>query len=177
MAETSREIEAIEYFLKPGYLLANREDTIVRTVLGNSVAVTLFDRHLRFGGMSHFVFPFTHERARATPQFGNIAITALFKILLHLGSRLSSLEAQILGGAFRPGYEDENLGKQNIEVARKTLMRYGIPIVSEDVGGMRGRKVVYHTGTNETLVLKVDRIREADWFVPGQDLRFAASRS
>ena len=38
-----------------------------------------------------------------------------------------------------------------------------IPLVSEDVGGNKGRKVVFNTRTREALVLKVERIRKEDW--------------
>ena len=39
-----------------------------------------------------------------------------------------------------------------------------IAIVSEDVGGRKGRKVVFNTNTNEIGVLKVEKLRVMDWY-------------
>ncbi len=174
--QTRRDIEIYEYFLKPGYLVANTDDTIVRTVVGNCVAVTIFDRHQRFGGINHFIYPATRERRKATPQYGNVAIPALFKLLLNLGANRGHLEAQIFGGAYNRDLDDENLGEKNLAQARRMLIDLRVPVVSEDVGGSRGRKIVYHTGTNETAVIKVDRIRDNDWYLPSPDPFFAAGR-
>ena len=161
------------YFLKAGYLMANRDATLVRTVLGNCVAVAVFDRANRFGGMHHFVFPATDQPDRATPQYGNVGLPALFRTMLSLGAERDSLVAQIIGGAECPCFDDESLGEKNVRLARRVLERLRVPVVSEDTGGERGRKVVYHTGTNETAIFKVDNLRDGDWFRPGMDLRFA----
>jgi chemotaxis protein CheD len=40
----------------------------------------------------------------------------------------------------------------------------GISIVSEDVGGALGRKIVFNTLTNDVAVLKTDGVRKSDWF-------------
>ncbi len=166
-------IDAYECFLKPGYIMVNSEDSVVRTVLGNSVSVTIFDREHRFGGMNHFIFPITKNRAESTPQFGNVSVTALCRMMFDLGGNSRTLEAQIMGGAENGDINDRKLGRKNVEIARKMLKRFNIPVVSEDVGGTRGRKIIYHTGTNETIIYKVNKIRESDWFEIGQDLRFA----
>ena len=59
---------------------------------------------------------------------------------------------------------DEDIGPQNVQMARKIFQQPGILITSEDVGGGKGRKHIYKTGTNEAVVLKVDRLREEDWY-------------
>ena len=59
---------------------------------------------------------------------------------------------------------DEDIGPQNVQMARKIFQQPGILITSEDVGVGKGRKHIYKTGTNEAVVLKVDRWREEDWY-------------
>lgn len=166
-------VVTFEYFLKPGYVVANREESIIRTVVGNSVTVTIFDRRNRFGGINHFILPATRDRRKATAQFGNVSVTALCRMMLDLGGNAASLEAQIMGGALRGDFPDADIGRQNVEIARRMLDKFHIPVVSEDIGGQRGRKIIYHTGTNETVIYKVDKIRDGDWFTPDTDLRFA----
>ena len=161
-----------QFFLKPGYAMANRDATVIRAVLGNCVAVTFFDRDNRFGGMNQFVFPKTERREDMTAQYGNVGIRALFKMLLEMGARRNDMVAQIVGGSECLGFDDEKLGDQNIHLARAVLSQLGVPVVSEDVGGSMGRKIIFHTGTNEMAVFKVDALRESDWYKPGMDLRY-----
>jgi chemotaxis protein CheD len=167
----------VQFFLKPGYVMINKEPTLVRTVLGNCVAVTLYDRVRRFGGIHQFVFPTADTPENATPQYGNVGIPALLRLIDELGGSRSSLVAQIIGGSRCAECEDDNLGERNVVLARKVLNKYQVPIVSEDVGGVLGRKVVYHTGTNETAIFRVATLRQADWFLPGMDLRYIPASS
>ncbi len=161
-----------QFFLKPGYAMANRESSVIRAVLGNCVAVTFFDRASSFGGMNQFVFPKTDRREDMTAQYGNVGIRALFRMLLEMGASRDGLVAQIIGGSECRIFNDDGLGLKNVHLARVVLEKLGVPVVSEDVGGSMGRKVIYHTGTNEMAVFKVDSLRQGDWFKPGMDLRY-----
>lgn len=163
----------IPYFLKPGYIVAHTEAMLVRLVLGNCVAVTLFDRIRRFGGIHHFVFPRAERPEDATAQFANVGLPALLRMMKDMGATDRALVAQILGGAQAPGFDDESLGEKNVDFARRVLTRFNVPVISEDVGGTLGRKVVYHTGTNQTAIFRADDLRRSDWFQPGMDLRYS----
>lgn len=169
---TRQECLPAQFFLKPGYAMANRDASVVRAVLGNCVAVTFFDRQNCFGGMNQFVFPKTDRREDMTAQYGNVGIRALFRMLIEMGAARGEIVAQIIGGAECRLFDDGSLGERNVNVARVILGQLGIPVVSEDVGGTMGRKIIYHTGTNETAVFKVDSLRNNDWFQPGMDLRY-----
>ena len=152
-----------QYFLKPGYILVPDTPTVISTVLGSCVAVCLFDGARKAGGMNHFQLPSTRKQEEATARFGNVSTWALITMMIEGGSQIRNLEAQLFGGAFHPKNCIQNVGQENIRVARQVLAKKRIPIVSEDVGGEKGRKVVYHTGSNEVVVIKVDKIRQEDW--------------
>jgi chemotaxis protein CheD len=152
------------YFLKPGYILVPDTPTIISTVLGSCVAVCLFDGVRKIGGMNHFQLPSTRKQEEATAKYGNVSTSALITMMLNGGSQLRDLEAQIFGGAFHPKTCLQNVGQENVRVAKQVLARKRIPIVSEDVGGEKGRKVVYDTSSNEVAVIKVDKIRQVDWY-------------
>ncbi len=49
-------------------------------------------------------------------------------------------------------------------VARKILVKACVRVVCEDVGGEKGRKIVFNTETNEIAVLKADKLRKEDWY-------------
>jgi chemotaxis protein CheD len=159
-------LELPTYFLRPGYLFVPGGPTLISAVLGSCVAVSLWDTKREYGGMNHFLYPRIRDPRRATVQYGNIATQTLLRLFLETGSRLEDLEAQILGGA-APGIEGSttvDIARQNIQVARQTMQRRGISIVSEDVGGAKGRKVIYNSQTNELIVVRVERLRKSDWY-------------
>jgi chemotaxis protein CheD len=158
--------ERADYFLRPGYIYVPGEPTLISTVLGSCVAVCLWDRERRYGGMNHFLYPFVRDPYRATAKFGNVATRALIRLLLQGGSRKEQLESQIFGGSHpeNNGGEGVKVSNENIEIARRILTTSGIPIVSQDVGGTRGRKLVFNSSTNEVVVVRVDRLRDSDWY-------------
>jgi chemotaxis protein CheD len=154
----------LNYFLKPGYIFLPTKPTLISTVLGSCVAVCLYDRKRKVGGMNHFQFPAIAERKEATAIYGNVATRALVLMMMREGSKAKHLQAQIFGGAHDPRLTLKNVGHENIRVARKILGQAHIRIVSEDVGGEMGRKIIFNTATNEIAIIKVDRLRKADWF-------------
>ena len=157
------------YLLQPGYIYVPEKALSISTVIGSGVAVCIFNKKARIGGMNHFQLPFMSTNGKTTAIYGNIATITLIKMMLSFkpetrATRVGHLEAQIFGGAYNPDHSDKDVGKQNIEIARKILNQNKIDILSEDTGGKKGRKVVFNISTNEAAVLKVDNLRDADWY-------------
>ena len=153
-----------DYFLKPGYIYLPQKPTVISTVLGSSVSVSIYDKRLKTGGMNHFLFPRPGCTDKNTAVYGNIAVPALIRMMIENGSKRSHLEAQIFGGAFNEVFSAQDVGGDNFRTARQILTQKKIKVVSEDVGGSKGRKVVFNTLSYEIGILKVDRLRESDWY-------------
>jgi len=161
--DTRRENENHDdvFYLEPGYMYIGSEQSAIKTVLGNCVSVCLWDDKLRFGGMNHFLYPVTHDKNKATAQFGNIATKILIKKMYAAGSTPENIVAQIVGGAEDKG--GSSLGLENVNIARKILQKEKIEIKSEDVGGHLGRKVIFDVHNGHLMVIKVHQIRTSDW--------------
>ena len=150
------------YYLHPGYIYANADKAVISTVLGSCVSICLWDSKKMFGGMNHFIYP----RSKAEPRngrYGNISCPYLIKLMLELGSKKDDMVAHIVGGASNPVLKS-NIGKKNIEIAEKILIKHKIKVSIKDVGGQMGRKLVFNTETGELLINKGTRIREGDWY-------------
>ncbi len=164
MDQNSENLVSQDYFLKPGFIYLPAKPTTISTVLGSSVAVRLYDRSLKLGGISHFRFPYIESRQKTTALYGNIAVLTLIRMITANGSRISNLEAQIFGGALNSKYSRRDIGRDNLKIAKQILITKKIKIRSEDIGGEVGRKIVFNTATCEIVILKVDRLRESDWY-------------
>jgi len=115
--------------------------------------------------MSHFQYPQITDPAQATARFGNVATLTLLRLLQGEGTDREALEGQIFGGSSRgPDSPEANIGQMNVSMVQQILAKQGIAVTSEDVGGTKGRKLIYNTETNEAVVLKVERLREEDWY-------------
>lgn len=158
---TDRLPAPIEYLLKPGHIIVYHVPAVVYLVLGSCVAVSLWDRNLCLGGVCHYQYPAPEKGTSPTARFGRVALPKLLALMVEAGAQLPAMEAQIFGGADRPGNET---GARNLEVATNWLRQKGIRVVSADTGGEKGRKVVYQTQTNEAVVYKATSIRSSDWY-------------
>ena len=158
------------YYLEPGYIFLAEKPTSISTVIGSCVSVCIYDRKRKVGGMNHFELPFATDSDQATARFGNVATITLIRMMIHDGSKIKSLEAQILGGAHNSKISSKDIGFENIMAAKRILARERIRITSEDVRGGKGRKIVFNTATNEIAVFKVDKLRDSDWY-PFKNIR------
>ncbi|MBF0234109.1 MAG: chemotaxis protein CheD, partial [Desulfamplus sp.] len=155
---------SLDYLLKPGFIYLSDKPISISTVLGSSVSVCLFDKKKRIGGMNHFQLPETTDRKSSTAIYGNVATLALIRMMISNGSNNKHLEAQIFGGAHNSALSHINVGTNNIRTARRILNNKKIRIVSEDVGGEIGRKIIFNTATCEIAVLKAKNLRQSDWY-------------
>jgi chemotaxis protein CheD len=142
-------------YLHPGQLFASAERSAVSTILGSCVAVCLWDPLSRIGGINHYLLPQWTGEGAASPRFGNVAVQDLLNKLLELGSQKRRLQAKLFGGAcvieaFRK--RGNHLGTKNVQAAEELLEKEGIPLVGHDVGGCRGRKLIFHTDNGTAWV-------------------------
>lgn len=145
---------ARQLYLQPGQVFVSADPAVITTVLGSCVCVCLWDPRHGVGGANHYLLP---ERVGAehSLRFGHAAMEELVKQIEAVGVPRRLLQAKVFGGAsvirsFERG--NGHLGERNIEVARRFLERERIPVVAEDVGGRRGRKLLFDTRTGMVSV-------------------------
>jgi chemotaxis protein CheD len=131
-----------EIFLLPGQLAVVKASGVVRTILGSCVAVVLYDGRGRVAGVNHFLLPGPAADGADKLRHGPDAIQALIAAVLAEGVT-GRLNAAIYGGGAVVDAltRDFSIGDANIQTARRSLAGAGIPIVDEDTGGSRGRKI------------------------------------
>lgn len=134
-------------YLQPGQLLVSPAPAAVTTILGSCIAVCLWEPQRGIGGMNHFMLPTGSGSAASSPRFGPAAMEQLLTRMRDAGARLPLLRARVFGGAcmFDQMQSAAHLGQKNADMALEFLSRRGIEIVQTDVGGGRGRKLIFHT--------------------------------
>lgn len=146
-----------QHYLLIGNIFAHQEEHIVTTILGSCVSVCLWDSTMHIGGINHYMLPLWNGEGLPCPRYGNIAVMKLIEKMLNLGSQKKDLLAKIFGGGdlINSASGLLNIGERNIILASDILKAEKIPIFSCDVGGKKGRKIVFNTSTGSVLVKKL----------------------
>ena len=148
--------------IEPGEYHTTDNSRIVYTLLGSCVAVCLKDESAGIAGMNHFMLPqpinrdavFTSDSGR----YGIHAIELLINEMLLRGAARDKLWAKVFGGAHvLDSVESSRIPDSNVEIAFVFLETEGIPIIAKDIGGIRGRKIAFRTGTGKVKVEKIQK--------------------
>lgn len=133
--------------------------------LGSCVGIAIWDPSSKIGGLAHAMLP-CYEFGRDKSNAAKYADTAVFLMvdeLIEKGAKKSSLRAKMAGGAqmFQFATNDMlNIGLKNAESARLALIKEGIPLISEDCGGNKGRTVFFYPSTGTYRINKGQEIYE-----------------
>jgi len=137
-----------------GEIRAAEAPNLLKAVgIGSCVAVALYDRDTRTGGLGHIVLPCieeAHDKSHPA-RFADIAIGMMIDEMKRRSARTRDIWAKIFGGAnmFPEIISSESsmdVGQRNILAVRKELKRYNIIIIAEEVGDHIGRTVLFDTG-------------------------------
>jgi chemotaxis protein CheD len=111
------------------------------------------------GGMNHFMLPqqggaggesIVDESAR----YGNFAMEHMINTILKNGGRRGFLECKIFGGG-KILANMTDVGTRNINFVHEYITTEGIELLSEDVGDIYPRKVMYFPKTGKARVKRL----------------------
>lgn len=143
-----------------GGIYVTSDPMTITTVLGSCISVCLYDRQSRVGGMNHYMLPRIPRAGRGNPKevgrYGDLSIPELVKQFQQQGGDPRTSTAKIFGGAHMlSALKFANIPDSNIEVAEECLQAAGLKVVNREVGGERGRKVIFQTETGKVMVREV----------------------
>ncbi len=149
--------------IQPGEFYIAETPMLLTTILGSCVALCIFDRVKRIGGMNHFLLPTPQteiDKNDNPNKYASHCIPALLKAFKAAGSHPRDLDIKILGGSniFDGSATSFSsaVGRENIAAARHILQKYGLTISGENVGGERGRRIELNTHTGEIRFQKLN---------------------
>jgi chemotaxis protein CheD len=138
--------------LPGGQHVSTEAGELVTTVLGSCVTACVRDPLLKIGGMNHFMLPFRDEDlwegASRALRYGNFAMDTLVNELMKLGAERGRLETKFFGGADVLGGVSD-IGIRNGKFAREYARAESMNVVSFDLGGTQGRRVLYDPSTGQ----------------------------
>lgn len=132
--------------------------------LGSCVGVALYDPAVRIGGLIHILLPTIQgfeNGNHVRTKFADSGINDMLEALIRAGASRVRLKAKMAGGAAmfitKNTLEGHEVGKRNIQSCKDTLKKLGIEIVAQDVGGNKGRTIIFDTETGQLTIKTVDK--------------------
>jgi len=154
-----------QHYLKPAEAIIVTGEATVTTVLGSCVSVTFFHPAPRFAAIIHGVLPAVPDSPETSlTDIANIfkyvdsSIQYIVKRLQGKGLDIQKMQVKVFGGADvlgHPSRSSLSVGRKNITSAMDTLRELGIDVMATDVGGTRGRKLIFHTQTGHIFLKRL----------------------
>jgi chemotaxis protein CheD len=152
----------VDVFLAPGELAVRSVPINIKTILGSCVAVCLWNPRRGVGGVNHFLLPSPAPNDEPDARFGSWATPRLIDEVCRAGGNRAELEAAVVGGGCPvQTLRSSRIGEENTAMALAVLESYRIPVVRQETGGVRGRKILFNPHTGE-LIVRVLQGRDAE---------------
>jgi chemotaxis protein CheD len=150
----------------PGEYYVTRENELITTVLGSCVAACIRDKESGLGGMNHFMLPVTSvEKLKQgdeavvgnATRYGNFAMEHLINTILCNGGKRKNLEVKLFGGGrIIPTLTD--VGIKNIDFVLEYVDTEGLALLSQDLGDIYPRKIIYFPKTGKVGMKKIQHL-------------------
>lgn len=129
--------------------------------LGSCIGIALYDEKNGIGGLAHIMLPDSNQFSNITNpmKFADLSIPILLDKLVRNGALKRNVKSKIAGGASMFNFSDKSLvmdiGKRNGEAVKSKLDELGIPVVSEDIGGGKGRTMILDVASGAVQIKTV----------------------
>ncbi|OOE36286.1 chemotaxis protein CheD [Salinivibrio kushneri] len=155
--------------LQPGDVYVSANDELIATGLGSCIAACIWDPESQVGGMNHFMLPLKCEEAESAwtaepylshaARYGNYAMEILINSLLQQGAVKSRLRVKLFGGG-NIMRQNIAIGRKNIDFVRQYVTNEQLLLVSEDLGQVFPRQVLFDPRTGKAWVKKIQSLSQ-----------------
>ena len=126
------------------YEVTTEDATLTTSGLGSCLGVALYDPEAGVAGLVHVMLP--SADGVEDPNVAKYADTGIETLLLEMervGADRDRVRAKVAGGSDMLDFSENGsgIGVRNMQQVEATLEEFGVPLVSQDVGGDHGRSL------------------------------------
>ena len=126
------------------YEVTTEDATLTTSGLGSCLGVALYDPEAGVAGLVHVMLP--SADGVEDPNVAKYADTGIETLLLEMervGADRDRVCAKVAGGSDMLDFSENGsgIGVRNMQQVEATLEEFGVPLVSQDVGGDHGRSL------------------------------------
>jgi len=137
--------------------IGQKEDRLATHALGSCLGLTVYDTVVQIGGLLQAMLPLSKinvPKAALNPfMFVDTGIPALFEALYEQGVLQANMVVKAVGCGNPMGEKEVfRIGERNYRVLQEVLVKNGIRLAAEDVGGTANRMVQLDLATGQTII-------------------------
>lgn len=142
------------------YSIVFAPGSVITMGLGSCVGIAFYDRIKKVAGLVHIMLPDSTQFKNITNpmKYADLAVPTLLDKMMKLGCSKRNIVVKIAGGASMFNFTDKkivsDIGKRNIEATKNIINLLGLTLISEDVGGDKGRTMIVEA-ENGTVKIRV----------------------
>lgn len=142
-----------------------RPGDLLRATLGSCVGIAFLWKAKEVYGLAHCLLPEAKEQTMLVgAKFVSQAVPSLIALLKMSPDDYKDIEVFIAGGGnMMDQLSRENvshIGQQNIDAAKKYLIKYGLKFKELDVGGVEGRQMFVDCSSGHVTVSRLHKTTE-----------------
>lgn len=152
-------------FIGPGEFYLSREPLVIVTALGSCVAIIMYNEIKKISAIAHCVFPeytvnFNNKKEYSSYKYVDTAIQSMINSLHNVKVKKEEIKVKLFGGAeqYNEGRRNLSVGRMNVDSAINLLKKEGLQVVSSDVGGNAGRKIILFTQTGDVYLSRLGKL-------------------
>lgn len=136
------------------YNITFSPNKLITVGLGSCIGIALYDKLQNIGGLAHIMLPDStlFNTINNPIKFADLAIPVLLEKMEKMGASRRNIKAKIAGGASMFNFSDKNMimdvGNRNSIAVKSVLKKLSIPIIGEDLGGNKGRTMIFDTSSD-----------------------------
>jgi len=138
-----------------GGIGVGKEVDTIFTVVGSCIAVMLYDKKAKIGGMLHLMLGYAKGAVDNPAKYADTGIPYLIDAMVKNGAASHRLAgAKVSGGGIMFSYNDKdlNVSKANIEAVQSVMKKMNIAIIGSDLGGTFGRRITFNVATGKVRI-------------------------
>ncbi len=138
-------------FLHAGQYYVTRQGMRLETLVGSCVAVCLYNYKSGMAGMNHYLLCRKGGGDEINAgRFGDSSTELIIRKMLAADDKVNHIKGFVYGGAaVLSGKGKRDVGRENAEIAEEILGKYRIRIAERQIGGSRGRRILFDTSTGQ----------------------------
>jgi chemotaxis protein CheD len=156
-------IHFLKIYLKPGELCISKAPALVTTILGSCVAVTMYQPGIGVSAICHTPQPSCPKQSTECPKhcvnkyhYVSCVIPEMLAHMEAVGAKREAIEVKLFGGsAMLSMAANRSVGWKNIDTAMTVIRRCRLDLKAHQVGGRRGRKIVFNTHTGDVMLQRI----------------------
>lgn len=140
---------------------------MVSTLLGSCVAVTMFSQRLGAGAICHGLLPsckgvkpcVCDNYCLEGKRYVDCSIIRMLGWFRENGVAQEEIDVKVFGGSemlsATASTTRASVGQQNIAIAFQVIEKENLRVSASDVGGLRGRKIIFSAHTGEVMLKRL----------------------